>query len=187
MTLDTAIRVELAEYLGWDYSKAGAPSLVAKPCRLAPDRVVWRPGAKTTTVCCVVVAGVLGRVYDADARWSSRAWQRCMVPADEPWAMLAEFVDAGIGVVVPSPPQPGRWYAAQGWKGLVGGKVVAGSSGHQWLQYGPDLLVEATTWTDEDADGKSTDPGAVAWRHRTWSAQLARYDEVRLVELREPA
>ena len=65
----------------------------------------------------------------------------------------------------------------------MNGQVVAGSKGHQWLQWGPDLLIEATTWNDEDANNLSDDLGGVAWRHRSWADQSSRYAEVRLVAL----
>lgn len=182
MTLDQSIRVAASAYLGWDY---GAPSLVAVASPVAPPAVVWKPGAKTRTVCCVFVAGVLGAVYPA-ARWLPGAWAAMMVPADRPWGLVDAVVGAGLGREWEDAPMPQQWYVAQGWNGLVDGKVVAGSSGHQWLQYGPGVMLEATTWTDEDADGKSTDAGAVAWRRRDWAAQVARFDAVRLVALMDP-
>lgn len=181
--LSQSMMVETAWYVGWDYATGSAPSLVAQPSRLAPSNVVWAPGKKTKTVCCVFVAGIVGRVYDKQAQWTSTAWQRFMVPASEPWGMINECLASGIGVPHTGTPKAGKWYVVQGWSGLVDGQVVTGSTGHQWLQWGPDLLVEATTYTDEDADGSSTDAGAVAWRHRSWSAQSSRYTEVRLVEL----
>jgi hypothetical protein len=145
--------------------------------------VVWKPGRKTDTICCIYVAGVVGRVFDEAAKWTSKAWARFMVPDSEPWGMVNECVAAGIGRAYTGTPQPGKWYVVQGWSGLVNGQVVDGSSGHQWIQWGPDLLCEANTYTDEDADGKSTDEGAVAWKHRAWDP---KHDEVRLVELFTP-
>lgn len=182
----TAMLVEIAWYPGWDYSAAGTPALVARDSRLAPDSVVWQPGKKTDTVCNVFLAGVVGCVYENSARWTADAWAMFMVPVDHPWGMIEECVAAGIGIEHIDPPRSNKWYVAQGWSGLVNGKVVAGSTGHQWLQWGPDLLAEATTWNDEDADGNSTDPGAVAWRHRSWADQVKRFDEVRLVALNVP-
>ncbi len=181
--LSRRMMVETAWFAGWDYASGSQPSLVAQPSRLSPSNVVWTTGLKTKTVCCVFVAGVVGRVYDKTAQWSANAWQRFMVPASEPWGMNNECVAAGIGVAYSGTPQVGKWYVAQGWNDLQNGQVVTGSKGHQWLQWGPDLLVEANTYTDEDADGSSTDPGAVAWRHRAWSSQSSKYQEIRLVEL----
>ena len=184
----TKFLVEISWYIGWDYtdySKAGSVALVARPSSLAPSNVVWQPGKKTDTVCCVFVAGVIGCVYDKIAKWSADAWKLFMVPADKPWGMVEECIAAGIGTAYTGVPKAGKWYVVQGWKNLVNGKVVAGTStGHQWLQWGPDLMAEATTWTDEDANGSSDDAGAVAWRHRTWDKTRQRYDEVRLVELK---
>jgi len=179
--LSVATLAEVAWYAGWEYATGSAPSLVAQPSRLAPASVVWTPGKKTRTVCCVFVGGVLGRVYDRVATWTPNAWSSFMItdPA-RPWSLFDECVAAGVATPATGAPAPGKWYVAQGWSGLQNGRVVSGSTGHQWLQWGPDLLVEANSATDEDADGSSTDAGDVAWRHRTWSAQAGRYDEVRL-------
>jgi hypothetical protein len=185
--LSRSMLIEISWYIGWDYtdySRPGSLALVAQPSRLAPSNVVWAKGKKTDTVCCVFVAGVLGRVYDKTAKWTSNAWSRFMVPASEPWGMVNECVAAGIGVAYTGVPKADKWYVVQGWNDLVNGQYVDGKSkGHQWLQWGPDLMAEATTWTDEDANGASDDVGAVAWRHRTWDATRQRYQEVRLVEL----
>ena len=188
-TLSTSMLLEVSWYPGWDYtdySVSGALALVARASRLAPANVVWRKGLKTDTVCCVFVGGVVGCVYDKTANWTADAWQLFMVPVDHPWGMVEECIASGIGDAYLGSPQANCWYVAQGWSGLVDGKVVPTSKGHQWLQWGPDLMVEATTWNDEDGDGSSTDPGAVAWRHRSWVDQVKRYDEVRLVVLRTP-
>ena len=180
--LSLSMMVEIAWYIGWDYAIT-TPALVAQPSRLAPSSVVWRAGQKTDTVCCVFVAGVVGRVYDAQAAWTPNAWQRFMVPANDPWGMADECVAAGIGAPYTGAPAANKWYVAQGWSGLVNGQVVPGSVGHQWLQWGPDLFAEANSYTDEDADGANTDAGGVAWCHQSWSAQETRFTEVRLVEL----
>jgi hypothetical protein len=182
LTLDQSIRLAASAYLGWNY---GSPSLVACPASVVPPAVVWRPGQKTRTVCCVFVGGVLGAVYPA-AKWHPGAWALMMVPAVAPWGLVDAVVAAGVGREWEDAPMPEQWYVAQGWSGLVDGKVAPGSRGHQWLQYGPGVMLEATTWTDEDADGKSTDAGAVAWRRRDWTAQVARFDSVRLVALVDP-
>jgi len=180
-TLSLVLLAEIAWYVGWDY---GEPSLVAQPSRLAPATVVWRPGQKTNTVCCVFLGGVVGRTFDATANWTADAWSRFMVPASDPWGMINECVEAGIAVPHTGPPQPGKRYLVQAWSNLDGDQVVPGISyGHQWIQWEPDLLVEANSATDEDADGISTDAGAVAWRHRAWADQSAKYDEIRMVEL----
>jgi len=182
--LSLSMLVEISWYVGWDYATGTQPSLVAQPSTLAPASVVWAPGKKTKTVCCVFTAGILGRVYDRTAVWTSNAWSRFMISdPNRPWSQLDECVAAGVTRATTGTPALGKWYIVQGWSGLVNGKVVSGSTGHQWLQWGPDLLVEATTYTDEDADGSSTDAGAVAWRHRSWGAQSNRYTEVRLGEL----
>jgi hypothetical protein len=183
--LSKRMLTEIAHYVGWDYSPklpdgSRMPARVAMPCLLAPANIVWAPGKKTDTVCCVFVAGVIGRVYDKTAKWSSTAWQRFMIPASEPWGPVNEAIAAGIGKAYSGTPQPGKWYIVQKWTGLVNGQVVKGASGHQWLQWGPDLLVEANTYTDEDADGSATDEGAVAWRHKPWTAKP---EDVKLVEL----
>ena len=128
------------------------------------------------------VGGVLGAVYPA-AKWHPGAWALMMVPAVAPWGLVDAVVAAGIGREWDDVPMPAQWHVAQGWSGLVDGKVVAASRGHQWLQHGAGVMLEATNYTDEDADGKSTDAGAVAWRRREWAAQLARFDRVRLVAL----
>jgi hypothetical protein len=191
--LSTRMLTEIAWYVGWDYTDFKAPgavALVARGSRLAPAGVTWAKGKQTDTVCCVFLGGVVGCVYDTArgtvpaAAWTPKAWSRFMVPADEPWGMITESVAAGIGTEFHGTPVAGAWYLVQGWSGLVNGAVVAGSKGHQWLQWGPDLMAEATTYTDENADGYSTDPGAVAWRHRAWSVQAGRFDTVRLVALR---
>lgn len=184
--LSTSMLVEIAWYAGWDYAAKNEVSLVARPSRLAPSQDTWSPGRKTKTICCVFVAGELGCVYEQTARWTANAWQRFMVPTDDPWGMLDESVEAGIGTLFTGVPQSNRWYVVQGWNGLIDGKIVASSRGHQWLSWGPDLIIEATTLTDEDGDGSSDDPGQVAWRHRSWVDQAKRYEEVRLVELRAP-
>jgi hypothetical protein len=182
--LSLSMTYESCWYLGWDYATGSQPSLVAQPSRLAPSNVVWAPGKKTKTVCCVFVAGVMGRVYDKTAQWTPNAWSRFMIldPA-QPWSMADECIAAGVARTFSGTPIPGKWYILQGWNGLQGGQVVAGSTGHQFFLWGPDLVLEATTYTDEDADGSSTDPGAVAWRHRAWSATVSRYQEIRVVEL----
>jgi len=182
--LSRRILAEIAWYVGWGYATGSQPSFVAQPSRLAPANVVWGPGQKTRTVCCVFVAGIVGRVFDRTAKWTSTAWSRFMVPATEPWGMLTECVAAEIGTAFTGTPQPGKWYVVQGWNHLEKGKVVAKSRGHQWLQWGPNLMVEANVYTDQDADGSLTDPGAVAWRHQAWVPQSARYQEIRLVELK---
>lgn len=192
--LSIAMLCELVWFLGYDYTDRKQPgnvALVARPSRLAPAAATWAIGKKTDTVCCVVLAGVVGCVYDSArgavpaAAWSVKAWKNMMVQdVAAPWSVTDECLAAGIGTLHTGAPVAGRWYVAQGWKGLVNGQIVEASTGHQWLQWGPDLMVEATTWTDEDGDDRSTDPGAVAWRVRTWAKQSARYDEVRLVALR---
>jgi len=178
--LDRRMLCEIAQYVGWDYAK-GTPSLVAQPSRLVPGNVVWKPGSKTDTVCCVFVGGIVGRVYDKIAKWSQNAWTRLMVPVDDPWGMVEEAIAAGIGKAYSGTPLEGRWYIVQKWTNLQNGQVVPGvSSGHQWFQWGPDLIIEANSCSDEDANGSSGDEGAVAWRHHAWNQDPKN---VRIVEL----
>ena len=172
--LSRSMLVEIAWYLGWEYGSGSQPSYVAQPSTLSPSNVVWAPGKLTTTVCCVFVAGILGRVYQTTAHWTANAWQRFMVPADDPWGMVNECVAAGIGTAYTGTPAAGKWYVVQGWNGLVNGQVVEGSSGHQWLQWGPDRLAQATL----------TSAGGITWTYRAWSP--TRYQEIRLVELITP-
>jgi hypothetical protein len=186
--LYTAIICEAVWYLGWDYTDfkvSGARAYVARGSRLAPANVTWGIGNKTKTVCSVQLAGILGCVYDAVAKWSANAWANMQIfDAAKPWSVIDELIAAGVGRAYVGVPQVGKAYACQGWKGLVDGKIVAGkSTGHQFIMLGPDLLLESTTWTDEDGDGNSTDLGASAWRHRAWAKTVSRYDKVRLVEL----
>jgi hypothetical protein len=181
--LDRRMLCEIAQYVGWDYAK-GTPSLVAQPSRLVPSNVVWAPGKKTDTVCCVFIGGIAGRVYDKTAKWSQNAWAHFMVPADDPWGMVEESLTAGIGKAYTGTPQDGRWYIVQKWTNLVDGKVVEGvSHGHQWFQWGPNWIIEANSCSDEDANGSSTDEGAVAWRHHAWNQDPKN---VRVVELFTP-
>jgi hypothetical protein len=188
--LYAAILCETAWYIGYDYTDfkvTGAVALVARGSKLAPTNVTWAVGKKTDTVCSVQMAGILGCVYDKIAKWTANAWANMQIfDAAKPWSVIDELIAAGVGVPFVGVPQAGKAYACQGWKGLVGGKIVSGSSGHQFIMLGPDLMLESTTWTDEDGDGNSTDPGASAWRHRTWAKTASRYDEVRLVELVNP-
>jgi peptidoglycan hydrolase-like protein with peptidoglycan-binding domain len=185
--LFTAILCEASWYLGWDYTDfkvAGATALVARASRVVPTSVVWVKGKKTDTVCSVQLGGILGCVYDKTAKWSTSAWGNIQIfDAARPWSMIDELIAAGVGKAYSGTPQVDKCYAFQGWKGLVNGKVTSSSSGHQIILVGPNLVLESTTWTDEDGDGNSTDPGASAWRHREWAKTVSRYDEVRLVEL----
>lgn len=183
----TAILCETAWYAGWDYTASGGESLVARGSRLAPASVTWQKGKKTDTVCSVQLGGILGCVYDAVAKWSEKAWANIQIlDADRPWSMIDELISASVGVAYVSIPEADKVYAAQGWNGLENGKIVSGSSGHQFIMVGPDLILESTTWTDEDANGSSTDPGDSSWRHRPWSETVNRYEELRLVELVSP-
>jgi hypothetical protein len=185
--LSTSLLTEIAWYIGWDYTdfkQAGAVALVARPSRVAPSNVVWAPGKKTKTVCSVFLGGIVGCVYDKVAKWTPDAWKHIQVQsADHPWSMIDELVAAGVGIEHIDAPLANKWYAAQAWTGLVNGKIVAASRGHQFFLWGPDLIAEATTYTDEDANGASDDAGQVAWRHRTWDKTKSRYDQVRLVAL----
>lgn len=182
--LDTAIRCELAEYLGYDYA-TDTPPVVAQPSALVPASVVWKPGRKTDTVCSVLIAGVLGRVFPTV--WPAGSYALIQVPVDRPWGLIDAVVAAGHGREV-AQPFARTWHVWQGWTALdAAGRYVPNvSKGHQGFLAPDGRLLEATTWTDEDGDGKSTDPGAVAWRLRAWPVHVARYDRVRLVELFEP-
>lgn len=191
--LDDHIHRELAQYLGWDYTnaKAGGGAFVARPSLLVPASLVWKPGRKTDTVCSVFLAGVLGCVYPNS--WAPKSYELIQVQVVNgevrPWGLVEAIVASGYGREIAhgdpcAPPWSPRWCVWQGWNGLTpDGKVGPASEGHQGFLAPDGRLLEATTWTDEDADQKSTDPGAVAWRIRPWSKHLERYARLRLVEL----
>ena len=172
MSVDVAIREAAAAYLGWGYRSPAIPARVAESGPWVPDSVVRRYGESTpaATDCCTFVAGVLSRA--CPGKWPADAWAQMMIlDAGRPWSTVECPIGAGVAVAA-AEPEPGRWYVAQGWSGLRLGRVEQGATGHTWLQWGADRILEA-----------SSRAGKVTWTERAWADQRRRYDEVRLAHL----
>jgi hypothetical protein len=172
VTIDERIRVAASAYVGWAYRAEGQPARVAEPGPWVPASVVRRPVEPEGTDCCTFVAGVLSRA--CPGRWPADAWAQAMIlDARRPWSTVECPVSAGVAREV-GEPIPGHWHVVQGWSGLRLGQVVAGATGHTWLQWGDGLVLEA-----------SSAARRVRWRSTPWAYQRRRYDEVRIARLLE--
>lgn len=171
MSVDVAIREAAAAYIGWMYRGTGAPARVAERGPWVPASVVRERAEPQATDCCTFAAGVLSRALPG--AWPADAWSQMMIlDAGRPWSTIECPIAAGVAELV-SEPAPGRWHIVQSWSGLRLGRVAPGASGHTWLLWGPDAVLEA-----------SSAAGRVRWAERSWADQCRRYDEVRVAWLR---
>jgi hypothetical protein len=131
---------------------------------------------RRTVNCSVFVDHIVRRLHPA-AQLAAR--DMMIVDRARPWSALEAMVGARVAEDL-ALPAPIAWHVCQGWKGLRGGHVVRGSTGHTWLWFQGSAgaaghVLEAT-------------PRRVAWsRSADWSSTRAAYDEVRLVRLRTPS
>jgi hypothetical protein len=131
---------------------------------------------RRTVNCSVFVDHVVRRLHPT-AKLAAR--DMMILDRARPWSALEAMVGAGVAEDL-ALPTLGAWHVCQGWRGLRGGQVVRGSTGHTWLWFqgspgAPGHILEAT-------------PRRVAWsRSADWSSTREAYDEVHLVRLRTPS
>jgi hypothetical protein len=129
-----------------------------------------------TVNCSVLVEHVVRRLHPSAALDHGAMM---IADRDRPWSALEAMVAARVAEDL-ALPAPIAWHVCQGWRGLRGGRVVRGSTGHTWLWFQGSAgaaghILEATS-------------RRVAWsRSADWSSTRAAYDEVRLVRLRTPS
>lgn len=185
MSTDVLICLAASGYIGWTYATPPAAPKVARAAPGIPPGVVRLPGAAQVTDCCTFAAGVVLSAGSATFP-PSVSWSRLMIadPAD-PWSAIEELRRHGC-TEAPAPVElvgVASWWWCQGWSGLVGGRAVAGASGHTWLCRAP----AAREGSPERASGlmlqASRSTGRVVWTERPWTTQAARYDAVRVVRI----